>query len=192
MALTNYWLDANTILCRRLSARITEETCLKNRTISAGQYGDHRCEGCGGLFDQPEAVLHLVASIPDEEQEAAFELEEDAPCRPDIYGAVEALNASSEVSDFLAYLPDDIAQEVAAIFSDDEKPDPDEDIRADRWKPQPPRKVAVFVGRCPRCRNYMVNDREWQFGIYDEEIYRCFSCGYRTSPVYQFNRNHRA
>lgn len=53
------------------------------------------------------------------------------------------------------------------------------------------KKVAVFMGRCHRCDGYMLNDRERQFSITDEEVYRCVSCGWRTSPVYAFNQVNR-
>jgi predicted SprT family Zn-dependent metalloprotease len=50
----------------------------------------------------------------------------------------------------------------------------------------------VFMGRCPRCRGFMQNDRERQFNERDEHVYRCFTCGWRTSPIYNENRALRA
>lgn len=49
-------------------------------------------------------------------------------------------------------------------------------------------KCAVYIGRCKRCNGYMINALERHGGIKDDDVYRCFTCGWRTSPVYQFNR----
>ena len=51
-----------------------------------------------------------------------------------------------------------------------------------------PRRFAVFMGRCPRCKGFMINIPERYNDIRDDDVYRCFTCGYRTSPGYQWNR----
>ena len=51
-----------------------------------------------------------------------------------------------------------------------------------------PQKFAVPTGVCPRCQGYLVNDPERGDGIWDTGVYRCFNCGHRVSPVYEWNR----
>jgi ribosomal protein L44E len=52
-----------------------------------------------------------------------------------------------------------------------------------------PIRIAVYIGRCKRCGGYMVNALEGrQFGRRIDDVYRCFSCGWRTSPQYAWNR----
>ena len=58
--------------------------------------------------------------------------------------------------------------------------------------PDPPdqaRRVAVYVGRCIRCHGAMMHGaREYGDGMIDDAVYRCLSCGWRTSPGYEENR----
>ena len=58
-------------------------------------------------------------------------------------------------------------------------------------QPQRKQRVQVYVGRCMRCEGYMVHAaKECHDGIVDDEIYRCFCCGWRVSPAYDYNRKH--
>ena len=50
------WLSANTAYCKRHRCRLTLDDCTRQRKKSQGEFSDLRCQGCGGLDNQPEAV----------------------------------------------------------------------------------------------------------------------------------------
>jgi len=53
------------------------------------------------------------------------------------------------------------------------------------------KRVRVYVGRCMRCDGYMFPAaKEYRGDIVDDEVYRCFNCGWHTSPAYEYNRKH--
>ena len=58
------WIASNTAKCHRLDAWISEATCISNRAVSEGKFGDGRCTGCNGLHDQPKHEVRLRAVIP--------------------------------------------------------------------------------------------------------------------------------
>jgi len=212
------WIAENTAFCHRLSARITVDACQNNRQASARGKGDLRCAGCGGIHNQLErgaAQLQLVASptsagnaaeldpftvalmsILDEkedetEAEARVEDGED-------FGDLAALNDLE--LDFspeeLETLCPGLATEVSLLSDpNDEAADiePDEGRQAHRRakKGHAPRKFAVYMGRCRKCGGYMVRGaKESHDGTTDDDVHRCYNCGWRTSPGYDYNRNH--
>jgi len=173
------WLVENTALCQRMAGRITVATCLDNQRQSKA---DNRCTGCRGLFDQAEPVaaspLPLTcldepeASQPDHE-ETDFWVASDDQDRPD--------------------LDDDELEELLAEYFPDEEPEQQEQEHRDTvCLDDPPdtrgRRVQVYLGRCVRCGGYMINALERHDGIKDDDVYRCFTCGWRTSPGYEINR----
>jgi DNA-directed RNA polymerase subunit M/transcription elongation factor TFIIS len=195
------WLAANTVYCSRYQARLSPVACAQNRAL---RYDDCRCEGCGGLHDQPPPLpaLRLVAPTR--------HASEDEPDTAPLASTAEVLQYEvvcfdqvGEADETLALLADlgiELAEEqlealCSELSEETGEPRTEDTLRLDkealsdrRDRKSRRRKVAVFVGRCHRCGGYMVNDRERQFDETDEEIYRCFSCGWRISPVYAFNR----
>lgn len=177
------WQAANgAAWCQRLSATITPVTCEEQQQQSGGKYGDFRCQGCKGLHDQPEPqpecpVLTFVQrpeelARPDASNEGAGIGEDDrhdSQCQMD----------DEELDDFLA-----------EMFPDDGTDDDEVEERA--YIEDPPetigRRAMVYMGRCRRCGGYMTNDLERHDGIKDDDVYRCFTCGWRTSPGYERNR----
>jgi hypothetical protein len=195
------WLATNTAYCLRYQARLSMAACGQNRGRSGG---DCRCEGCGGLYDQPPPVLALRLVSP---ARYANENEPDRAILPvdveDPQGEFPNADQIEDESDTLALLADfevelaeeqlgdlcpGLSGEIGELLAEDTA-QMDEEVLSERREKKPRRrKVAVFMGRCHRCSGYMVNDRERQFGETDEELYRCFSCGWRISPIYAFNR----
>lgn len=173
------WLAANTAFCLRMAARITVATCLDNQQQSKL---DNRCTGCRGLFDQaePVAVSPLPLACFDEPEESQpnheetdFRAASDDQDRPD--------------------LDDDVLEELLAEYFPDEAAEQQEQERLepiclDDVSDNKQRRVQVYVGRCARCGGYMINALERHDGIKDDEVYRCFTCGWRTSPGYEINR----
>jgi len=186
MALTtDEWLMLNTGYCNRLSASVTVAVCEGNQKIGREKFGDLRCAGCGGLDDQRlisplkngRSVLELVCAersdshgaITDTHQPAdAHEVEQPATTLDD-----------NTITDLLADLFPEDDEEAATDQKFVELIDPPETRR---------RRVAVYTGRCCRCGGYMTNDLERHDGIKDHDVYRCFMCGWRTSPEYANNR----
>lgn len=191
------WLAENSAYCHRLSARITLRACLENQQLSTG--ADLRCVGCNGLYDQtaPTAPRLYLVSTPIETETAQ---EPEALTEVDLSGL--ALGISPEnaarileqnpalVRELLALASEDDEQEPAVIEEDgteEERPAARQDRRDSRGHP---RQVAVYQGRCVRCGGYVTNDLERHDDIRDDEVYRCLSCGWRTSPAYEYNRKH--
>lgn len=91
----------------------------------------------------------------------------------------DTLDLDEPIDDF-----DDFKGVLHSLLEDDfEELEPERPPKQDKH-----RKVAVFMGRCPRCAGYMLNAPERQYSVRDEEVYRCFCCGFRTSPSYLWNR----
>jgi hypothetical protein len=178
--------------------------CGQNRGRSGS---DCRCEGCGGLHEQPLPLpaLRLISPArPEYEEEPEKTALPDAPdaaeCHQDEFTSHDQVLAEAEDLVFLNDLDIELSDEQLEAFCPglskdigelltEETPLLDEKARPDRRERIPHRrKVAVFMGRCHKCGGYMANDRERQFSEKDEEVYRCFTCGWRVSPVYAFNR----
>lgn len=171
------WLATNAVLCLRMAAKITMAACLENQHQSKF---DNRCTGCRGLFDQAEPVA-------------------DTPLPLDLQDGPEEPQPASEESDTWTNsgnqdrpdLDEDELEELLAEYFPDEE-DKHEELREPVYLDDPPdtrgRRVPVYVGRCVRCGGYMINALERYDGIKDDDVYRCFTCGWRTSPGYEINR----
>lgn len=167
------WLNQNTLFCNRLHARLTPAVCRANQR----SVDDCRCHGCSGLEDQERKLPRRepVIVLADPEPEQAIERETEACDEYWLDTEEPELEAEEELSDLHRCLLELIDQE-------------EEEAPQRRPEHRRPRKVAVFMGRCPRCSGYMTEAPEQQFEVRDNEVYRCFSCGYRSSPSYQWNR----
>jgi DNA-directed RNA polymerase subunit RPC12/RpoP len=162
-----------------MAARITVVACSDNQQQSKF---DNRCTGCRGLFDQaePVAATSLPLSFLEELEEPQPSAEEpdtstasDDQYRPDL--------DDDELEELLAeYFPDEVAEQQEQEHRDTVCLDDLPDTRG--------RRVPVYIGRCVRCGGYMINAMERYDGIKDDDVYRCFTCGWRTSPVYEINR----
>lgn len=169
-----HWVADNTIECKRFRARISHAACSNYQRLSVVKGRDLHCEGCGGLDKQP-VPLSLRAAVPPEPSHQKVEVDQSK-------GISEASELDCDVDlddETLFKLFPEFAAELEAM--DDLPP-------AQEEEPTQHRKVAVFMGRCPRCGGYMQNDIERQFAVRDEDVYRCFTCGWRTSPAYKWNR----
>lgn len=182
------WQTANSAAwCRRLAATITHAACEENQRRSTHKYGDMRCQGCGGLDNQvaPQPEHPALAVVWDADKGASEQSMADDDGDLAEIGATDqcgCLLDDEELEDFLA-----------EMFPIDDLDDEDESERERTFldDPQEPkgRPVPVYVGRCARCgTGYMSNDLETQFDVRDEDVYRCHSCGWRTSPRYENNR----
>jgi hypothetical protein len=191
------WIKLNTSYCHRLCAWISSRTCDVNRERSVAVAGDLRCVGCNGLHDQTpeldplgcslksalEAVLH---SEVDTEEQGLPKGDQDV----DEQGLFRARSDEDEVdAELLAMFPE--LQELFDI-TDPEPPSPEdrehESLAGNRFQ-MARKRCAVFSGRCKKCNGYMINDIERHDGIKDDDVYRCFTCGWRISPVYAWNRH---
>ncbi|EKD36403.1 MAG: hypothetical protein ACD_75C01523G0005 [uncultured bacterium] len=195
------WLQLNTSYCKRLAAWITARSCDSNRVLSSSKVGDLRCNGCNGLHDQ---VLTATPILTDSLHHALAELlEEDT--QQEEQSELQNLGDDSGAMDNLSMDEDDLDDEVLALFPElrefFEVREPEQDVPltkhlAEQEVPITRHKVkasnkkyAVLIGRCKRCHGYMQNDIEWHHGEHDDDIHRCFTCGWRTSPVYAWNRD---
>lgn len=192
------WIDQNTRFCERFQVYLSPDACLKksSRTLL---HGDSGCSGCDGLTNQP-IPLRLREAVPPQDcqdklfpiskPEEAVELAPDLSCDP----AIDVLNGISvDISkDQLEALCPGLSHELEWLFADDECAALPDEPRPKRRKclGAPKRNVAVFQGRCRKCGGYVINALERHDGIKDDEVYRCFNCGWRTSPSYAFNRAH--
>jgi len=174
------WLEQNALFCNRYHARMAPGVCDCNR----GGKEAARCDGCNGLEDQqresPRREPVVFFSEPDPEEPLTAEEEETELDGLELEGLDITLEEDA-LNDFhlglLALLEDDLEE-------------PEEQISEPEKKG--PRRFAVYEGRCPRCTGYMVNDPEHYDGIRDDNLYRCYSCSFRISPAYQWNRLQRA
>lgn len=178
------WLKLHTSYCTRLQSWISHKSCDANRERSSSRSGDCRCFGCGGLDNQAQSPVPLNSTLSEILEEV---LTEDTKTRTTAYH-------ESALTD---HDPDEIHAQLMQLFPDLSVLEPSEttDDAADQERQgrrtkrgYTRRKYAVYKGRCRRCGGYMTNDIEWHDGTKDDEIYRCFTCGWRTSPEYTWNR----
>ena len=184
------WLEQNALFCNRFHARLAPGACVCNREGKAAQH----CAGCNGLEDHqrelPRSEPVIFFSEPDPEEldplsrafVAALQgildcdewevLIEEPEYYPDANLAKVELNGFYH--NLLSLLEDDQEE------SEEPRPVPEK---------KGPRRFAVFMGRCTRCSGWMVNAPEFYDAIRDEAVYRCYSCGYRSSPSYKWNRS---
>ena len=175
------WLAFNQAgYCQRMRATITAAACASNQKQSSL---DCRCDGCGGLDNQPEKML----------QPPPINLLWDADLQPDLDADKEE-EQHNELTKCKLY-DEELDELLEDYFSDedDESLDDDNEDNQQIYLEDPPepqgRRVPVYVGRCPRCGGYMVNTSEKQFNKKDDHVYRCFNCGWRTSLEYENNRS---
>jgi len=191
----NKWLELNTSYCRRLSAWISVKACEACRASSAPDIARALwkegvmpgagtfCEGCNGLHDQ----VQFSATILNHSLQHALEELLDADGLPEEetagkYAGHDASVIDEDILDeeLLELLPEYklLQQETEALPRTRRKPAISKRVR----------QFAVYTGSCRRCGGYMMRDIEEQFGERDEDAHRCFTCGWRTSPGYEFNR----
>lgn len=214
--------------CHRMSAKITPEHCQHNRTYSKSTFGDLRCEGCGGLDNQPVVkspgpVLTLItggANVDRQLSESEFVQGYGDDYADGIWPdrltreLVAALRSILENTDDVGDEGDDESAPEAKLLSDVEntenelasdllallvgantdesgEDDVESEVHGRRELLDPverSRKVPVYVGRCIRCDGYMTHSfREAGDDGIDDAVYRCFNCGWRTSPKYYEN-----
>lgn len=200
------WLSANTAYCARYRARLSLDACERNREHTDD---DSRCEGCGGLGSQQDLgsfttvsteqrvkPLYLVEKCEKAIQESHDGRtdspldQEDDPDSIDQDDSVMDLDESPlELTDTSNV--DAFTLALLATLHGEE----DEDLPLVQRKARTPnerrKRVQVYVGRCVRCDGYMFPAaKEYRGGIVDDEVYRCFNCGWHTSPAYEYNRKH--
>lgn len=233
------WLAGNAAYCQRLAARITEQTCRQQQKKSVAEFGDLRCAGCNGLYDQAASLApQLVAVHPqfDQDETALATLE---PTEVETTSESESSGIDAGIGELnnldidltaaqLEELCPGLSQGLLCLANAEDDTGVDDDAwieldddtikqimelapelaqellsratsgkelgelvrRAKTVEAKPaPRRFAVYMGRCRKCSGYMVNTREHQFDSRDEDIYRCFNCGWRTSPKYRDNRH---
>lgn len=187
------WLAVNTAFCTRHRCRLTAVDCDRQRLNSQGEHSDLRCQGCGGLHDQPEAIdeigeygkatqRHLKLVTPPVSADAEAVLDPFAVMLLSIlnekYDGVEAeFEPMEEELDYVDdYIDeDDLDDEVLQLFPElrgfieecNSAPIAAENENL-RGKPQLKTKqyrdkYAVYMGRCERCGGYMDNTRETRF-----------------------------
>lgn len=141
------------------------------------------------------------AEIEDAELKSAARISEQAV--PGIGLDLDCLNNLGNVGDALdldnlnALVGDNgaLARELQLLFMcDDEEVETQAEIAAlfkeTKDRREKSKRYAVYQGRCHRCGGYMDNTRENQFmEKWDDDVYRCLACGWRTSPAYAWNRN---
>lgn len=208
------WLSANSAFCNRLSARITLETCLKQQEKSVADQGDLRCSGCNGLHDQLSPPQPRLVSVSIESGTAVepatneFEavIAHTLPAAPEITTdeSVDlsglSLDISPDIATQILVQNPELAKGLLEMQAGEDEFDPEctepadgkeehpAEIQVRGYLPEKPLRVAVYRGRCIRCGGYMINALERHDGIHDDDVYRCFCCGWRTSPVYETNR----
>lgn len=182
---TEEWLSLHTGYCQRYHALISTDACSKTRQLSSRLRSvDHRCEGCGGMDHQPDPAAR--------QQRIDLLLKEEAAAAKEVAGGNETLEDLAEVlmeddeieDELLSELFPELYESVEDGFSSPV----DEEI-SEQGRGLNPRKVAVYTGRCQRCGGYMKHDIEGEGGSRDDEVYRCYNCGWRTSPGYDWNRS---
>jgi hypothetical protein len=180
------WLQEAARFCNRYHLRMTESACQKNRRNTL----DLRCEGCPGLEDQERKLVRAepVVFFSDPEPDApitlalAEALQEVLDDKDDeSLDEVETEESCLDLQD-----PEGLGFGLLAFMEEEY-----EEIEPPR-RPKPdktPQRYAVFMGRCPRCKGYMVNAPERHGHSWDYGVHRCFNCGERVSPAYAWNRD---
>lgn len=172
------WLTANgAAYCHRLLATITAAACEINR--ARNNAFDCRCNGCGGLNNQPSAEpkhTHIYLLPLDDTEEPESTLPDD--------------EADDLLHNWTALDDDEFDELLSEYFPDDCTDQEEEREPVYLEEPTEPkgRRVLVYIGRCCRCGGYMINALERYDGIKDDAVYRCLCCGWRTSPGYAENR----
>lgn len=187
------WLAANAVYCQRHRCLLTVAECAGQRVNSQGEHSDLRCQGCGGLHDQPDAIdekgeygkatqrhLKLVTSPASV----------DATAEPDPFtvALLSILNTKVEGLD-VEFGPikeepeyadawideDDLDDEVMRLFPELQELyaecgstpiTAENENRGERIGVKSTNchgKYAVYMGRCERCGGYMDNAREREF-----------------------------
>lgn len=195
--LISAWQAANgAAWCGRLNATITLSHCEKQRQRSGTKWGDLRCKGCGGLFDQGQskprrASRSLVRSVDimidraevnEPKPNTASDENDGLACLDKIIdGLYDEPALGDDFEDVELDLDD---EQLLALFPELSVEDDEADFppMAARHTETPRR--AVFRGRCKRCGGYMDNTREHQ----DDNVFHCLACGWRTAPEYERNR----
>lgn len=188
------WLAANgAAWCHRLNATITTATCLTNMYVSEGKNTDLRCAGCGGLDNQPGPERSFLPPVMVEEIAAETTEVDETPAG--IVEPVEAedtlfdLESDDDLSGICGDTTNSFHQALLAELEDDFEDVEPEELELDDERPTYHQtRVAVFMGRCPRCNGYMLQVPEYQGELKDVMVYRCYACGWRTSPTYEQNR----
>jgi len=171
--------------CNRMAAIITIADCERNRNQT---YIDCRCSGCGGFDNQaePQPERPELALVWDADKEPA------ASTVADDGGDVAEIGVADQRGCILD--EEELDDVLAEMFPIDELDDADDEDNQERaYIEDPPeskgRRVPVYMGCCARCGDgYMSNVLEAQFDIRDDAVYRCHSCGWRTSVQYENNR----
>jgi hypothetical protein len=187
------WLALNTAFCQRHRCRLTVADCDSQRLSSQGESGDLRCQSCGGLDDQPEAIdeigeygkttqRHLKLVTPPVSVDAAAQIDPFAVMllsilnEKDYVVEAEFEPVEEELDYAAAYIDeDDLDDEVMQLFPElrgfieecNSTPIAAEN-ESRRERPGSKSnhcrdKYAVYMGRCERCGGYMDNTRETQF-----------------------------
>lgn len=181
--LVTAWQAANgAAWCRRMEATITRQTCEANQRLLSHQERNSRCKDCGGLHDQgipfpeqPTPVLAWTSEMEPSPQADNRTDEENSPHRP--------IMDDEDLEELLAQMFPEVDQEDSAA---------DDTPEVAYLEDSPTRKehrVPVYMGRCARCSDgYMSNVLETHHGDWDNNVYRCHCCGWRTSPEYETNR----
>lgn len=194
------WQAVNgAVYCERLQATITPAMCEENQKKSTAKWGDLRCHACGGLHNQTRPIEQKRLLL-----DLAWNLDEPAEAVPK--SALDCTGPDDPISDFAALdqvieemyqdpAPADDFEDLEVDLDDEqllalfpELAEPDEitqetELRYKEYQAKAPRR-AVYHGRCQRCGGWMDNIREHQ----DDNVFRCFLCGWRTGPEYKQNR----
>lgn len=181
----NAWLESNRAAwCHRLSAVITLAACETNRAVSSKKNSDCRCDGCDNLYNQPEpggsflpCVVHPETAPPEDIE--TIPANEETDCLGEWQAEERETQKSAEHLNGFHHELLNLLEEELEEFEPDRKPEANQPINS---------RVPVFIGRCSHCKGYMVATREIRDGILDNAVYRCFNCGWRTSPGYLQNR----
>jgi len=191
------WLSSNgAALCERMRATITHKQCEINKAGSSQATGDCRCNGCGGLDNQPqpaEPKPRPLALIWNAEKTPST----GRPSTAIDPAQIDGLSALNEIIHRLYEdpEPEDDFDDVDLDLDDEEllelfpelagtKAEITEQFQAFReYQTEAPR-YAVCKVRCVVCGGYMNNTRE----RHDDNVFYCLACGWRTGPEYERNR----
>ncbi|PKN16541.1 MAG: hypothetical protein CVU66_00625 [Deltaproteobacteria bacterium HGW-Deltaproteobacteria-23] len=183
---TEDWLSQNAMYCNHYHARFTAQHCEENRQ----RVDDCRCTSCSGLEDQEREIIRqepivFFSGEPEYDLDPEPLKEALAEALQEIIGGVEeGYSLDDAGGDQDGDGPTGLQKQLLALMGDDLE----EELIERKPKKKERRRFAVFMGRCPRCRGWMVNAPERHGDIRDDDVYRCFNCSYRTSPGYQQNR----
>ncbi|GFO61179.1 hypothetical protein GMST_35040 [Geomonas silvestris] len=184
------WIRLNTSYCNRLCLWITAKNCEVNRLRSESSTGDLRCKGCNGLHDQAQPIEVALTRSLQQTLEEIFALDQ-LQHEDSNYSQTQAGYHSDDLGDSLID-EDELDDLLSVLFPEFQESQPISAPLSQSFtkclNAHKPRKVAVYIGRCRKCGGYMIHAPERQFDQRDEEVYRCFSCSWRTSPGYSWNR----